>query len=78
MPASWVRSKVWGEIVLGESIDAVRLDAYGQSPCPDHEPSRIDAMRRVACVPVDAVHGAAQQLHCSHGIAPPGVCEANG
>jgi len=57
--ASRLRSKVWNEVTRGESAKAVRLDTYGQSARPDHEPSRVETMQRVVCVPFDAVRGAA-------------------
>jgi hypothetical protein len=71
-------SKLWGDVAVGESAKSVRLDAYGQSACPDREPGRVDAVGRVFRVPFDAVRRAAQQLYRSHSVVPLDVREADG
>jgi len=69
---------VRGEVSRRERIEAVLLDAYDQSPRPDDEPSRINAVRRLAGVALHPVRRAPQQLCRPDRITPTHVREADG
>jgi hypothetical protein len=68
---------LWDQVSPRQHVEAVLLDAYGQSPRPEAEPHHVDAMRRLAGIALDTVGGAPQKRCRPDRIAPLRMGEAD-
>jgi len=77
--ARWeLMTQARGELRRGESGEAIVIDPGCHGARPGHEPRRVDAVRRVDGVRLDAVGGAAQQPLRAHGVTLLHVRQADG
>jgi hypothetical protein len=71
-------TQAWGEITRGDGSGAVTIDSCRQRARPHNKPCRVDTVRRVRGVPLNAVGRASQQPCRPHGVSSLRMRHADG